>query len=385
MKKILFVVDEQKMGGVSILLKDMIKVIDKKENSITVLTLHNNGDSLEDLGSDAKLIYGTKFFEVIDLPLKEVLQSHSISKILKKVYLVFLMKTGLISSKIKKERKKIFERDDFDIEIAFKDGFTALFTIYGPSKKKLHWLHYEYKKCNANGNYYHLFNKILPKYDNIIAVSEGVMNDFNSIYHLEDKTLVIENLVPEDKIITKSRETVSLSLPTNRINIISVGRLHIQKGYDRLIIAMANLSKKDQAKINIDIYGDGPEKEHLSNLINENKIKNITLKGRVDNPYKYLKKYDLFIMPSLYEPFGLVIVEALTLHVPVLACENSATGKLINHELNGYITPNSVEGITAGLKYIANNPDKIKEYKKNLKNYHYDNTEIIQKINNILK
>ena len=122
MKKILFVVDEQKMGGVSILLKDMIKVIDKKENSITVLTLHNNGDSLEDLGSDAKLIYGTKFFEVIDLPLKEVLQSHSISKILKKVYLVFLMKTGLISSKIKKERKKIFERDDFDIEIAFKDG-----------------------------------------------------------------------------------------------------------------------------------------------------------------------------------------------------------------------------------------------------------------------
>ena len=211
------------------------------------------------------------------------------------------------------------------------------------------------------------------------------MNDFNSIYHLEDKTLVIENLVPEDKIITKSRETVSLSLPTNRINIISVGRLHIQKGYDRLIIAMANLSKKDQAKINIDIYGDGPEKEHLSNLINENKIKNITLKGRVDNPYKYLKKYDLFIMPSLYEPFGLVIVEALTLHVPVLACENSATGKLINHELNGYITPNSVEGITAGLKYIANNPDKIKEYKKNLKNYHYDNTEIIKKINNILK
>lgn len=385
MKKILFVVDEQKMGGVSILLKDMIKVIDKKKNSITVLVLHNNGNSLEDLDSDTKLIYGTPFFEVVDLPLKEVLATHNISKILKKIYLVFLMKTGLISFKIKKERKKIFDKDNFDIEIAFKDGFTALFTVYGPSKKKLHWLHYEYKKCNANGNYYHLFNKILPKFNNIIAVSEGVMNDFNSIYHLENKTQVIENLVPEDKIISKSLEKVDLSLPKNHLNIISVGRLHIQKGYDRLILAMANLNNKEQSKINIDIYGDGPEKEHLSNLINENKIKNITLKGRVDNPYKYLKGYDLFIMPSLYEPFGLVIVEALTLHVPVLACENSATGKLINHGVNGYIVDNSVEGITEGLKYIVKNPSTVKEYKKNLTNYHYDNTEIIKKINNILK
>ena len=76
--------------------------------------------------------------------------------------------------------------------------------------------------------------------------------------------------------------------------------------------------------------------------------------GQVSNPYKYLKDSDMFMLPSRYEAFGLVIIEAMTLGVPVLATENHATNKIIKDKINGYVTENSYNGIYLGLKYILN-------------------------------
>lgn len=384
-KKVLFVVDERKMGGISILLKDMLEIFDYNKYQIDILVLHNNGDCLEDINKNVNLIYGTSFFDTIDYSLKEVIASKNIVQILKKLYLIFLMKTCLIKFKISEEREKIFKKDNYDIEIAFKDGFTAIFTAYGKSKKKLHWLHYEYKKLNANANYPHLFNNILKTFDKIIAVSKGVMDDFNEIYHLEDKTIVINNLVDENKIITKSKEEIKQDLSKDKINIVSVGRLHIQKGYDRLIEATSRLDKNEQEQINIDIYGDGPEFDNLNSLIKKYHLTNICLKGRVNNPYKYIKNYDLFILSSLYEPFGLVIVEAMTLKVPVIACANSATGNLIKNNHDGLIIENSTDGIYEGIKEIINNKKQLNIWKNNLKDYKYDNDKIIKEIKEIIK
>ena len=57
------------------------------------------------------------------------------------------MKTGLIEKRIKKERKKIL-KEKYDVEVAFKDGFTALFTAFGNSKKKVKgYLLFGTKKC----------------------------------------------------------------------------------------------------------------------------------------------------------------------------------------------------------------------------------------------
>ena len=80
---------------------------------------------------------------------------------------------------------------------------------------------------------------------------------------------------------------------------------------------------------------------------------------KYNDPYKYLKNSDLFILSSRYEAFGLVVIEALTLEVPVLATENHATNKIIKHKEIGYITENSSEGIYNGLKYILENLSDI--------------------------
>ena len=142
MKKVLFVVDERMMGGVSIVLQDILKFINTKKYEIDIMVLHNHGDYLNNI-DNVNIIYGTPFFEAIDYTIKEVLKSGNIKLIFRKCYLVFLMKTGLIKRKIIKERRKCLTKK-YDVEIAFKDGFTALFTAYGDSLKKYHWLHADY-------------------------------------------------------------------------------------------------------------------------------------------------------------------------------------------------------------------------------------------------
>lgn len=385
-RNVLFVVDEKRMGGVSVLLEDILNMINIKNYSIDVLVLHNNGSMLNNLPKDVNIIYGTSYFEAIDYTLKEVLKSGDFKRIYYKIKIILDMKTGNIKNTIIRERKKILNKN-YDVEIAFKDGFTALFTIFGNSKTKIHWLHYEYKKTNPNAKYDKLFKRILPKFDKIIAVSEGVEQAFNKIYHLENKTSIIPNLVNTDKIIKKSKEKSDVILSKSDINFVSVGRLHIQKGYDILIEVVHDLNKSNFLPKNfkLRIYGDGPEKFTLNSLIRKYHLEDkIYLLGKVMNPYKYVKNSDLFILPSRYEPFGLVIIESMTLGVPVLATENHATSKIIQNRKNGYITENSYQGIYEGLKYLLENFQELKKYKKNLKEYKYDNSAIIKSIEGVL-
>ncbi len=385
-RNVLFVVDEKRMGGVSVLLEDILNMINIKNYSIDVLVLHNNGSMLNNLPKDVNIIYGTSYFEAIDYTLKEVLKSGDFKRIYHKIKVILDMKTGNIKNTIIRERKKILNKN-YDVEIAFKDGFTALFTIFGNSKTKIHWLHYEYKKINPNAKYDKLFKRILPKFDKIIAVSEGVEQAFNKIYHLENKTSIIPNLVNTDKIIKKSKEKSDVILSKSDINFVSVGRLHIQKGYDILIEVVHDLNKSNFLPKNfkLRIYGDGSEKFTLNSLIRKYHLEDkIYLLGKVMNPYKYVKNSDLFILPSRYEPFGLVIIESMTLGVPVLATENHATSKIIQNRKNGYITENSYQGIYEGLKYLLENFQELKKYKKNLKEYKYDNSAIIKSIEGVL-
>lgn len=386
-KNILFVVDERRMGGVSILFEDIMSLLDITNYNIDLLVLHNNGDGLKNLPKEVNMIFGTPYFEAIDYTIKDVIKKKNLKLLLKKIRVVLDMKTGRIEGVIKKERKKILKKQ-YDTEIAFKDGFTALFTVFGDSKKKVHWLQYEYKKTNPNQKYDKLFKRILPQFDQLVAVSDNVKKNFNEIYNLGDKVSVIYNVINQNKIEKKSKEKCDINLNINDLNLVSVGRLHQAKGYDRLIHAIAKLrdfNKELTRNLKLRIYGDGPLFLELKQLINNlNLNDNILLMGQVDNPYKYIKNFDLFVLPSNFESFGLVIIEAMILKIPVMATETSMTNKLIDNDVNGLVVENSTDGIYNGLKKVIENRQLITKYKNNLTNYFYDNNEQLAKIKQIL-
>lgn len=387
MKNVLFVVDERCMGGVSILLMDMFKMMDTSNLDIDLLVLHDRGDMFNELPSNVHLMFGGSYFSAIDLTLKEVIKSKSIKALYYKLKVIFDLKTGLIKKRIVKERKRLLKKH-YDYEIAFKDGFTAIFTAYGDSDVKYHWIQYNYGIANPNSKYDKLFNDALRRFDKIISVSDGIMKDFNNIYHLEDKVEVIDNLIDVKRIKEKAKEKCDLELDKNKLNIICVGRIaNGHKGYDRLVDVVKRLDDEglfDEAILRI--FGSGPDYDNLFNQIKDYGLdKKVLLMGRVDNPYKYFKNQDLFILPSRYEAFGLVIVEALSLGVPVLVTANDATSKIVSNNYNGLIVNNSNEGLYDGLKYLIKNRDILDNFKFNLVNYNYDNDSIIKKLNDLFK
>ena len=78
MKNVLFVVDERCMGGVSVLLMDMFKMMDTSKMDIDLLVLHDRGDMFNELPNNVHLMFGDSYFSAIDLTLKEVIKSKNI-------------------------------------------------------------------------------------------------------------------------------------------------------------------------------------------------------------------------------------------------------------------------------------------------------------------
>lgn len=385
-KNVLFVVDERMMGGISVLLDDIIKMIDRKNLNIDVLVLHDRGDMLSNLPEDVNVLFGTKYFSAIDLTMKQALKTKNVGVIFRKIRTVFDLKTGFVKKQIVKQRQKM-KLKNYDIEVAFKDGYTAIFTAMGDSDIKYHWIQYDYGIANPNSKYPKLMNEVLNKFDKIISVSEGTKNDFNKVYNLGNKVIIIDNLVNIDRIKEKSLEKCDIKLDKSKFNIITVGRLlNSTKGYDRLIDAIGKLDMEglfDNCILRI--YGDGPDKEVLQNQINSLGLKDkVLLMGRVNNPYKYYKDNDLFILSSRHESFGLVIVEALILGVPVLVTENSATKKLVSKDY-GVIVENTDYAIYEGLKDLIVNRQQVDTFKKNLLKYKYDNDLILEKLNKLFR
>lgn len=383
MKNILFVVDDKKMGGVSVLLEDILNKINLDKFNIDLLILNNDGEMLNNIPSKIEVIYGDKFFTPINYSLSSAIKEKNIKKIINKLLLIFYMKTGLIRQILKLKRKQILNKE-YDTEIAFKDGFCGLFISCGRSKK-VQWLHADYKKHDDLQNYEKLFRKIYKDFDRIVGISKPVAKYFNEKYGCHEKTICIYNLVNTKKVIERSNEFV-IKKNSKKINFVSVGRFHKMKGYLRLINVINKLNqKKEFNNCHLTLVGDGPEYQDAVNLVKEYNLEDkITLTGSKKNPFPYVKDSDCFIMSSVYEPFGLTVIEALSLKVPVLSTE-VATIKEMLPKSYGLIVENSEKGLYNGLKKLIDNKDLLKEYKKNLNDYQYDTKKIIKQIEDLLE
>lgn len=381
MKKILFVVDEKKMGGVSVLLADILRNINLKKYDVDIMVLHNSGDYLTDLPESVNVIYGTPFFEVVDLSLKDVLKSKKFIKLLKKIHLILLMKTHLIKFKIIKERKKCLKKH-YDVEIAFKDGFCALFTAYGNSDIKYHWLHTDYLMYDCTAKYKSLFNKIYYNFNKIIGISNAVVKRFQEKYP-NTNCEVIYNLIDVEKI--KNKANLKEIHFDNELNLISVGRIHNMKGYDRLVKVFNRLNQENQLdKVKLRIIGDGPDMNMIKTMVCNYKLENkIDVMGKKKNPFPYVKASDAFLMCSRYEPFGLVVLEAMILGVPIISTD-VASIKEIMDEHYGMIIENSEDGLYKALIKIINYRKILADYKANLKFFQYDIKKIIKQIEDLL-
>jgi glycosyltransferase involved in cell wall biosynthesis len=124
-----------------------------------------------------------------------------------------------------------------------------------------------------------------------------------------------------------------------RYLLLYVGRLAGEKRVDVLIEALRGLSTR-RSDIGLVIVGDGREREPLGRLAQG--MPNVYFAGFQDQPAlpKYYGAADLFVLPSVHEPWGLVVNEAMASGLPVIATRKvGAAHDLIIEGENGYLIP----------------------------------------------
>jgi glycosyltransferase involved in cell wall biosynthesis len=101
--------------------------------------------------------------------------------------------------------------------------------------------------------------------------------------------------------------------PDGKVVIGAIGRFAPQKGFDILIKGFRDINRSD---MELHLYGSGPEERSLRALAEA--CPNIVFKGYVSQPARAFAACDIVAMPSRYEPYGLVAIEAMAARRPVL-------------------------------------------------------------------
>ena len=127
--------------------------------------------------------------------------------------------------------------------------------------------------------------------------------------------------------------------------IFAAGRLTKQKNFEYLINEFSRFSKKND-EFTLIILGEGELRKNLERLIKKNKVENkIYLYGYVSNIYKYFSKGEAFILSSLWEEVGFVMVEAALCNLFIISsnCPNGPT-EFLNNGKNGILYENNKSG-----------------------------------------
>ena len=372
MKNVLFFIESLSGGGAEKVLVTLLNHLDYSKYRITLLTLADIGILKNDIDF-SKIEYRT-------------IIRQSSNPFLKSWYKIkYKLIYRYLPAKI--VFKWIIPQKGIDTYIAFTEGYCTKILAYAP-KNKYAWVHIDLKALPwtiNEGIYKNIQEEIIAysKYDKVICVSNSVKKIMTDEYGLEH-VKTIYNPIDTHDIIEKSMKTTNISV-SNGFNLISIGRLVPQKGYDLLIPIICKLIK-DGINVHLYILGTGIEQQNLEKIISKEGINNhIHLLGFQENPYSIMEKMDLFVCSSRSEGYSLVIAEALTLGIPVISMNCSGPNELLDNNKYGKLC-NSSEELYQSIKSAITNKDyyqDLKEKTTKRKDF-FDINTTMQQIDNLL-
>ncbi len=227
---------------------------------------------------------------------------------------------------------------------------------------------------------------ILSRYTNflvdkiIVNSNELKMFVINTQQVDPKKIIVIKNMIfPQEMNILKSKSEIrqELGIDENVFLILSVGRLHKQKGYDLLLEVVHRLVKQKvvEKKILFVVVGDGEEYTNLLNTVSLYKLNQyVRFIGYRENVYDYINSCDLFLLTSYWEGSPNVVLEALWFNKPVIVTEVAGVKEILNSKKGCYIVALSQDRNQT----VAHLVEKIKDIyikKEQLKNLQFDISE----------
>lgn len=160
-----------------------------------------------------------------------------------------------------------------------------------------------------------LYRLLYPTAKQVICPAQCIINEFDSRVDMKTGNFsLLYNPVNIDKI----RAQQPASSNDKPLQFVCAGRLHFQKGFDRLIEALPRLPK--DKNWHVSILGEGDERQALQSLIDKYQLQNrVTLKGFSPSPWPEIARADCFLLPSRHEGLPNVALEALCVGTPVIS------------------------------------------------------------------
>lgn len=369
MKKILFVINTMGRAGAERALITFMKQFPPEEYDLSLLALINRGELFDEVPDhvhvlnrhpDNGSVLSTRGHIKIAFTLLQCF-FRRLSGFLCLPLLFRIRNEQKKSGKIRKD-KLLWHilangtkppADHFDLAIAYLEGASTYYVSRQVhAKQKAAFLHIDYRQAGYTPLTDHgAYDKITR----IFTVSEGVRKSFLKVYpNYLHKTFLFRNIIDRERILSMARQNES-SLTANLEpgsrtaeeihhffscsvpRLLTVGRLHYQKGYD---IAIQALKQIQDAGIPAEwfILGEGPDFRVLSDQIEAAGLAgSFHLCGAISNPYPFYDKADLYVHCTRFEGKSIAIEEAQVLGKAIIASDCTGNKEQIEHEKSGLL------------------------------------------------
>ncbi|MFC0398012.1 glycosyltransferase family 4 protein [Paraburkholderia rhizosphaerae] len=179
--------------------------------------------------------------------------------------------------------------------------------------------------------------------DRVIAVSEDEANHLRE--SLGVPTHIVETIlngITKPDLVSKSEAREALALSKDALVVGFVGRLEFQKGVDRLVRIASAVKDRGLAHVVFAVVGPG-DFASAANMPRDAIPPNLRLVGPIPDARRYFSAFDIFALPSRYEAFPYVILEAMAANVPIISTRVPGAANLIEAEDVGIVVPNHDE------------------------------------------
>ena len=367
--------DSLKIGGAEKSLITILNMLDYNKYDVDLYLFDHTGEFYSMIPKEVNVLKQDNLYKIFVSDRKKSVIKFMLKHNFKNAFYSFCWLIGAILSKVYKKKlyigwkfiSKIVKpiEKEYDVSIAFLERKTIYFNVDKVrSKDKIGFIHNDYSKYPYN---YNLDKKYFNSYKNIVTVSDNCKNVLETIFpEYSNKFVVIKNMISKELILELSIQKIeNYSINKNCTNIVSVGRLVDQKGFD-IAIEICNKLVEDGINVNWYIIGEGCERNKIENQIHKYKLENnFFVVGSDSNPYKWIKMADIYVQPSRFEGYGITVAEAKALERMIIA---SNIPEFKEQLKNGKgILANDIDDFVERIKEVIENPSKKTYYINNLK------------------
>ncbi|MBA3312282.1 MAG: glycosyltransferase [Planctomycetota bacterium] len=199
----------------------------------------------------------------------------------------------------------------------------------------------------------------------VVALSDGAANGLSTFYNLpRNRVIVLSNAIDFEEINGLAAKPAP-GLEPDRFHVVAIGRLVPEKGHRYLIDAAARLiGDGNLPNLRVHLLGDGPLRSVLERFAAERGIaENIHFVGFCRNPFSYLRRCDLFCLPSLNEGMPGALLEAMACGIPVIAsdCESGPREVLADGRFGTLVPVGDPVSLAAAIREKAQHPAAARE------------------------